>query len=399
VYYYLAYFAEQMHQNGKAREYDQLAEKAAPDYVFPFQMEMIAVLEDAMRADPKDSRAPYYLGNLLFDWQPQRSQELWEKSASLGANFPVVYRNLALVYTRQGGQRDKALAALEKAVQFGGNAMVLNDLDKLYEENGVAPAKRLAVMESHQAVVDRDDIIAREANLEIFAGKPDAAIQLLQTRFFRAWEGGGSFSLGDSWINANLELGHQHMAAKQYAQALTGYQAALKVPANLDEATGNVTGRKSEILYWIGAVYEAMGDSAKARSSWMEASNALAGDASNGKKGAIYTGHFDNGSMGGLAAGVHVEQAAKYYQALALEKLGQTDRAKSIYTELVDTGGKALGSATPAQRTQVADAHYVEGLGELGLNHRDQARQEFSLALKARPDHYAAMRALNDMTP
>ena len=124
-----------------------------------------------MRVDPSDSRAPYYLGNLLYDWQPQQAQALWEKSASLGADFPVVYRNLAMVYTRQGNQSDKALAALEKAVQFGGNAMVVNDLDKLYEENGVSPAKRLALMEAHQAVINRDEVIAREVNLKIYRRK------------------------------------------------------------------------------------------------------------------------------------------------------------------------------------------------------------------------------------
>ena len=137
-------------------------------------------------------------------------------------------------------------------MQYGGNATVLSDLDKLYEENGVSPAKRLALMEAHQAVINRDEAIAREVNLEIFAGKPDAAIQLLRTRFFRAWEGGGAFSLGDSWINANLERGHQQMAAKQYALALADYQAALQAPDNLAEATGNVSGRRGEIEYWIG---------------------------------------------------------------------------------------------------------------------------------------------------
>lgn len=396
VYYDLAYFAEQMHEGAKAREYDKLAEKAAPDYVFPFQMEMIAVLEDAMLANPRDSRAPYYLGNLLFDWQPRRAQELWEKSAALGANFPVVYRNLAMVYTREGDQRDKALAALEKAVQFGGNALVLSDLDKLYEENGVPPAKRLAVMESHQSVVNRDEVIAREVNLDIFAGKPGAATELLQARFFRAWEGGGRFSLGDSWINANLELGHQKMAAKEYAQALADYQAAQQIPVNLQEAAGDVSGRRSEIDYWIGTAYEAQGNMEKARSFWTEAS------AGGGSAAARPSGPGplrSRGNIGGLAAGVHVEQATMYYQALSLEKLGQMDRAKAMFTQLVDSGGKALGSATPAQPMQVADAHYVQGLGELGLNKRDLARQDFSLALKASPDHYAAMRALHDMTP
>ena len=46
---------------------------------------------------------------------------------------------------------------------------------------------------------------------------------------------------------------------------------------------------------------------------------------------------------------------------------------------------------------QIAGAHYLAGLGQLGLNNQDQARQEFSLALKASPDHYAATRALNAM--
>jgi tetratricopeptide (TPR) repeat protein len=411
VYYYLGYFAGQMHQDVKAREYYQLAAKAPTDYVFPFQMEMIAVLEDAMRVDPSDSRAPYYLGNLLYDWQPQQALALWEKSASLGADFPVVYRNLAMVYLRQGNQRDKAFAALEKAVQFGGNATVFNELDKLYEENGVPPAKRLAMMEAHQAVIDRDEVIAREVNLEIFAGKSDAAIQLLKSRFFRAWEGGGSFSLGDSWINANLASGYRHMIDHKYAQALADYQAVLEIPVNLQGASGDVSGRKGEVSYWMGNAYAAMGDAEKARRSWSDASSAPDSEATRNENGPGAHGPASGrASIGGLAAGVRVEKSALYYQAMALMKLGQADQARTIFEQLVDAGAKALANApnleTPSQpyatltqRAQAADAHYLAGLGQLGLNNRDQARQQFSLALKASPDHYAAMIALTEMGP
>jgi tetratricopeptide (TPR) repeat protein len=418
VYYYLGYLAGQLHQESKAREYYRLAAQAPTDYVFPFQMEMIAVLEDAMRVDPADARAPYDLGNLLYDWQPQQALALWEKSASLGADFPVLYRNLAMVYLRQGNQRDKALPALEKAVQFGGNAEAINDLDKLYEEDGVPPAKRLALMETHQGVIDRDDAIAREINLEIFAGKPEAAIQLLQSRFFRAWEGGGSFSLGDSWINANLASGRRHMIDKQYAQALADYQAALQIPNNLEEAAGNTVGRKGEISYWIGSAYQAMGDTAKAQLAWRDASNPPDMSASGGggtrrigaSAGTLSQRQFsDRGSLGGMATGGHIAQAAIYYQALALEKLGQTDRPRELFQELIDTGtnqvngapdAKPLANAnSPDQQSRVADAHYLTGLGQLGLSNQDAARQEFSLALKARPDHLAAKMALNDMTP
>ncbi len=298
--------------------------------------------------------------------------------------------------------------------------MVFNDLDKLYEENGVAPSKRLALMEAHQGVINRDDVIAREINLDIVAGKADAAIQLLQSRFFRAWEGGGMFSLGDSWINANLVRGHQHMIARQYAQALADYQAALQIPANLQEATRDVSGRKGEVFYWIGNAYQAMGDSEKAQQFWRDASEASASQAAGGRNGeggfgglggTGARGQFSGrSSMGGLAAGGHVDEAAIYYQAMALEKLGQNDRSRTMFQQLIDTGMKALSSVPDVeapiptndslgQRAQVADAHYLIGLGQLGLNNQDEARQEFALALKASPDHFAATMALADMRP
>jgi tetratricopeptide (TPR) repeat protein len=409
VYYDLAYIAGQLHDADAAREYDRLAQKAPTDYVFPFQTEMIAVLNDAMRVDPADSRAPYYLGNLLYDSQPEQSLALWEKSATLGADFPVVYRNLAMVYTRQGDNRDKAQAALEKAVQFGGNAVVINELDKLYEENGVPPAKRLALMEAHQAVINRDDAIAREINLEILAGKPDAAIQLLKSRFFRAWEGGGSFSMGDSWINANLERGHLHMKTKQYAEALADYQATLQIPASLRAAVGDVSGRNGEVSYWIGTAFEAMDNADEARRCWTDALSGPGvndrGPRNEEKPAAEHDGLGRRSNAGGLAAGVHVERAALYYQALALEKAGQADRAKTIFEQLIEEGGKALNTVGDSaeeghrlgasERAKAADAHYLTGLGKLGLGKQDDARQEFSLALRASPDHYAAARALD----
>lgn len=414
VFYYLGYFAQKLNQPKQAVEYFQKAAKAPTDYVFPFQMEMISVLEAAMAAHPSDSHAPYYLGNLLYDWQPDRAVALWEKSASLGADFPVVYRNLALIYTRQGGQRDKALAALEKAASFGGNAMVFNELDKLYEENSVAPEKRLALMETHQSVINRDEVISREINLAIFAGKADLALQLIQSRFFRAWEGGGRFALGDSWVNANLARGHQHFAAQRYKEALADYQAALQTPSHLQESSGNTEARKGEVSYWIATAYEALGDLDKARQSWREASEVSTtppatgrggrGGRGGGGGGSLPAGQFSGrGGMGGIAAGVRVAQAGVYYQALALQKLGEADRAKTLFQQLIDTGTQNLAkisSPTPgadvplAQRIQTADAHYLTGLGQLGLSEKDKARQEFSLALQSSPDHWAAKTVL-----
>jgi tetratricopeptide (TPR) repeat protein len=192
------------------------------------------------------------------------------------------------------------------------------------------------------------------------------------------------------------------MIAKQYALALADYKAALQPPVSLQESTGNVSGRRGEISYWIGTAYQATGDTAMARQAWT--------DAATGSTDAAPSGNVPmrtRANIGGLAAGVREEQAAPYYLALAMEKLGQEDRAKAIFAQLIVTGNKSLGSApttnppgqsvaTSAQRAQFSDALYLIGLGQLGLNNQDKARQEFSLALQASPDHYAAMEALNN---
>ena len=233
---------------------------------------------------------------------------------------------------------------------------------------------------------------------------------MIQSRFFRAWEGGGRFSLGDSWVNANLTRGHQHFAAKQYKEALADYQAALQTPANLQESAGNTSARKGEITYWIAAAYEALGDLDKARASWREASGVSttqpatdrggrSGRGGRGGRGggggSLPPGQFSGrGGMGGIAAGVRVAHSGVYYQALALQKLGEADRAKTLFQQLVDTGMQSLAklsNATPgtdvplAQRIQAADAHYLTGLGQLGLSENEKAKQELTLALQTIP--------------
>jgi tetratricopeptide (TPR) repeat protein len=373
-------------------------------------MEMIPVFEAAMAANPKDSHAPYLLGNLLFDSQPERAIGLWEKSAALGADFPVVYRNLALVYLRQATPaREKARAALEKAAALGGSAQVFSELDKLYEEDGVAPAKRLAILREHAAAMTRDEVIAREINLEIVAGQYDEAIALLKSRLFRAWEGGGRFSLGDSWTNALVLRGRAKLAAKQYADALADFQAASVYPANLQDATGGTFTRSSETLYWMAVTYEAMGDGEHAQQAWHAAAGAEDAATMPAGRGGRSGGGRGRASMGGIAAGVRIPEASGYYRGLALQKLGENEKASALFQKLVDAGTQALAGAPAPEaldktpdagvRMRIGDAHFLAGLGRLGLNNPEKAREEFAQALRASPDHLAAKVAMSELKP
>ena len=96
VYYYLGYFWQRLGQDQRATRIIRLAMKMPPDYVFPFQYEAIDVLRQAMKTNAHDARAPYYLGNLLYDWQPEEAARLWETSAALDPSFAIVHRNLAI---------------------------------------------------------------------------------------------------------------------------------------------------------------------------------------------------------------------------------------------------------------------------------------------------------------
>ena len=380
IYYYLGYFARQMGQAREASEYYSLAVKMSPDYVFPFQYEAIAILQQAMKARPNDAMAPYYLGNLLFDWQPAEAVKLWEKSVSLGATFPIVYRNLAIAYSHQEKniELDKAIASMEKAVSFDSKyAIHFFELDQLYEAAGTAPEKRLVILEkNHKAVIDRDDALSREISLKVNMGKYDEAIELMQGRRFNIWEGGARFNVNDCWTDAHLLRGHKHFAAGRYKEALADYQASVEFPENLRASRSRGSGRDAEVSYWIATAYEALVDKQQAEQFWTESSSA-------------------SRSRGGRSA-------QRYYQALSLRKLGKNEDVEGIFRDLIESGKNALERTSSqidffakfgeqqSQRSRLADAHYMAGLGYLGLNEKDNARREFNQALEAGPDHLGA---------
>ena len=391
AYYYLGDFAEKLGDAAQAAGYRQLAAQAAPDYVFPFQSELIPVLRRAIATNPQDARTPYYLGNLLFDWQPAEAVQLWEKSVALDPNFPVAWRNLAQAWAHQDGDEPqaRAIAALEKAVAIGeADPTHLAELDELYESAGTPVEKRLAMMERHQAAaVRKDEALVSLINLKIFAGKSDEAIALLQGRTFSVWEGGTRYNTGEAWANAHLVRGLQRSAAKQSADALADLDAALTYPANLraTDAFANPA-RQAEVDYWRGCAHEALGQREQARQLWTEIAAALP-------------------PATGLRVGLNpflTRGVQHYYQALARQKLGSADGVEAVFRELVASGAAvetpdpALPAALrPSPRMRTAPAHYLAGLGDAGLGEKEKARAEFTAALAAAPDHLGAKLALD----
>jgi tetratricopeptide (TPR) repeat protein len=394
VYYYLGFFAEKLQQPQKASEYFALAAKMPSEYVFPFQFEAADVLRQAMKANPKDARAPYYLGNLLFDGQPAEAAKMWEASIAIDPSSAIAHRNLAIAYAyrKSGASLDKAIAQLEQAVSAGDRyPRHFTELDEFYEAGGTNPAKRLALLEKNQKVVGQGDgSLAREAGLLVSLGKPDEAIKLLTSREFAVAEG-ANINVAENWTDAHVQRGQKQLAAKHPKEALADFEAALAIPSNLPSEGVEVEARAPEIDYWTGMAYAALGNQAQAKACWQKSA-----------AGKPQPARPDSGGLRPL-------DIQSYYRALSLRQLGQTDRAAALLKSLVDSAkhdlqqgpAKLNVNASPdtlqVQRTTLATAHYAAGLGYLGLKDAPSAKKEFTAALEASPDHVGARSALADV--
>jgi len=391
VYYYLGYFAGRYGQDTKAREYFARAETMPPDYVFPFQYEAIDALRCAMDANDRDARAPYYLGNLLYDWQPEEATKLWERSVLLDDSFPVAHRNLAVAYSHRDEDNalEMAVASLERAVELGDGKYPthLFELDVLYQSTGTAPEKRLAVLEKYQdAVLEKDDALAREIELKVCMGKYEEAVELISGRYFDIWEGGGRFNMNDCWTSAHLLRGHNHFANERYREALADYRASTEFPESLRTGLTRDIGRHWEVDFWIGTAYEALNDPERAEQAWRR---------SAAKPPETREADY-----------AYARDVQLYYHAQALAKLGRKVEADVVFNNLVQAGTRALARDSKmdffakfgehgSRRVRLANAHYLTGLGYLGLDEKNKAEREFRMAVEASPDHIGARTALD----
>ena len=388
VYYYLGYFAEKLGESQKATEYFKQASLQPLEYVFPFQHEMISVLHSAMDANPGDARAPYYLGNLLYDWQPEEAVALWEKSSVLDPAAPITWRNLGIAYSHQSteGSQSKAIACLEKAISVPNPYPAhFAELDMLYKSEGASIEKRLAVLEKNQKVVnEKNDPLGAMINLKIFAGKIDEAIALLKSRTFSTWEGSNVFNTGQAWADAYLIKGLNSFNKRNFHEALGDFQLALNPPENL-RAIGLIT-RRNQITYLIGCAYAELGEKDKAKQSW----NEVVRSETEADPGANL-------------------QEQRYFIALSRKKLGSKDDVEAVFRNLSDlktninsdeSGNRDYqfisGNKLPSRDDQ-ALLHYISGLGYAGLGDKVKAGEQFKAALALSPDYLNAKITLDQL--
>src|SRR5260370_19495875 len=169
-----------------------------------------------MCATPNEARAPYCLGNLLYDRRRhEEAIRLWERSARLDPNFSIVWRNLGIGWFNIRRQPAKARAAYDQAFKANSaDARLLYERDQLWKRLGEPPAKRLRELARRSELVrQRDDLSVELCALYNQTGQPEKASQLLAGRKFQPWEGGEGGALGQ-YVRAQLALARAALAKR-----------------------------------------------------------------------------------------------------------------------------------------------------------------------------------------
>jgi tetratricopeptide (TPR) repeat protein len=387
VQYTLGWLHEKRDDATTALEHFKRGAASAPDYCFPSRLEDISILEAAMRANPADARAPYYLGNLLYDRRRhEEAIRLWERSAKSDRNFSIVWRNLGIGYFNIRQQPDKARAAYDKAFRANpGDARLLYERDQLWKRLGEKPEKRLRELEKHPDLVrQRDDLSVELCALYNQVGRHDEAGQLVASRKFQPWEGGEGGPLGQH-VRTQLALGRAALATCDFAKAHCHFERALESPRNLGEAK-HLLANQSNIHYWLGCALAELGDKARAREQWIAAAN--------------FQGDFQEMS-------VRAFSEMTYYSALSREKLGQCAKAKTLFRALLAYALKLqksqakidyFATSLPAmllfdddlQFRRETTALFLQAQARLGLGARAAAKSLLQAALRRDPNHALA---------
>jgi tetratricopeptide (TPR) repeat protein len=335
------------------------------DYAFPFRLESADVLARAISADPKDARAPYYLGNVLYDRQPGAAIAAWEKARALDPGFARTHRNLAFAYARTRGELARAVASQAQAVALEKREPRLYyELDQYLAWSRAPLAARLKhLTESPDTIARREITRSRLARVQLLLGRTDDALDTLAHGRFHVWE--GERGVGDLYLNARLAQGRGRLAAGRAAAALESFEAALAIPANIE--VGQAAGAQlAAAQHHVGLALSALGREDEAKAAFRLSAEAPA-----------------------PLAECH------YWIGRSLERLGRKADARRHYERLAATKPRAVDATRPlevrmAAQESAADAQYQRALGLLGLARAAEARAALARALEADPDHVGA---------
>jgi len=361
--YYLGYIYDKNGNSIQASKYFQSAANQSVDYIFPYRLGTVKVLNTALKYNPTDANAYYYIGNILYDKQPENAIINWENAIRQNPAFALAYRNLGWGYYRHYDDVSKAVSHYEKAISLNRNeALYYAELSDLYERNNVPVETRMKIFEGSDNIVrNRDDSYQRFIEILILSGQAGKAVEHIEGANFSYRE--GASTARNITINANIMLGKQYLEKNEYQKALDSF---LKARITREEAGNDRLGdREAQVDYYVGLAYEALGNRSNANASF--------------KKSAESTSRTAN--------------VMNYYKGLSYAKLGNIEQSKKIFESLISEADRQLQQAAASEvgvifggredaNDRTSRLYTMRGLGYKGLGELQKAKDDLNRAVE-----------------
>lgn len=362
--YYLGYVSILRGKNDEALHYFKRGAEQVVDYVFPHRLETVEVMKTALELNPNDGKAYYYIGNILYDKQPEYAMQNWGKAVEKNPTLAIAYRNLGWGYYRHFEDVPKAIKYYEKAISLNKEeAIYFKELSDLYEIENAPIATRLKLFQgNNETVKKRDDAFIWQIKVLTLAGQADKAVEYLDGIEFAYRE--GSSTVRDIIIDAQLMLGKKYYDEGNFEKALNSFLKA-QVP---EEEAGNerLGNREIQVNYYIGMAYEALGQKKDAKTFFQKAA---------GQESDRISGIMD------------------YYKGLSFRKLNESKKAQRVFDAMIEYANERLqgedASETgvifggrDAENVRKSLYYTIKGLGNKGLDQGNKAAEDLQNAVE-----------------
>lgn len=385
VHYHLGMYRALSGQPDKAGQALKKASALSTDLCFPYGDESVKVLRFAISINEGDATAWYLLGNALADTQHEEAVKCWEAAIKNGREDAIVHRNIAYLQANHLRNMPDALANIMKAIFLDPSQPRYFSEAHLYMSYASLTPRQLSDFLAQYGPMAKDvtDIQLMQIKLDIFEGRYDDALRLLESMTYHIKEG-ATFNPHVYWFDAHLQKGIGQMNAGDHAGAEKSFLKAMEFPANLEAERD---GKVGIAWYYLGLNSNLSNEKEKADS--------------------YYTKMADYSYSQGWGAGDFPE--ISYFKALAAVALGMDKAgADKLFQQLIADGEKRLVPVKDGRHitTSVDESHsartfliehelarkdlrvssyYMQGLGHLGLGNKDKARAFFTKAMEVDP--------------
>jgi tetratricopeptide (TPR) repeat protein len=363
ILYWLAFAEARAEDPAHAREtLGRITEATRAPAIFPFRVESLRVLEEATRQNPRDDLAWQLLGDLRASLgQQQEAVAAWKRAVELNPNDRIAQRLLGFAYHDWLAQAADARAHLGRAVEL--DPKDAEAIVALAESQAGAGSVSEAIGTARSALARlpaSDALRAALARLLVLHEEPDAALALLQSKDFFVAE--SSPELIDLYREAKLAQGLLLLKKGQTTSGTAALLDAGKLPATI-AASDFESSVIPKLAYYQGLAHWLRGEGEPARQLWQK--------------------------LAGMTGWVGEDA---FFAARALDRLGQRERARTIFDSLA-----AKGAAEGDNRRARARAHFLQGLGLAGNGQGEPARAALQQALRFDATLLAAKRQLIEL--